>query len=343
MTKAKGGGPAPAFAVTPHRQRFATSRQALVDWPSAFGRRFLVTVDVEEEFDWSRPPGTVEGSVRAIAALPEFHDRMAALGVCPAYMVDHPVAGDAEAAATLRSLAERGAEIGAQLHPWVTPPLAGAHGEAASFAGNLPRELEAAKLATLVTAVEQATGRRPRSYRAGRYGLGPGTVALLTKLGFRADLSMRARHDYRPEGGPDFTHVGNAAFRLAPGLIELPLSTFYVGRWRGRGPRWHPALAGVPKGRGVAARLGLISRVPLTPEGTSAREAIAAIDAAVADDERLLQIAFHSPSLVPGNTPYVRNAADRERFDAWWDQVLGELKRVGFAPTTIGEVLHAAG
>ena len=63
------------------------------------------------------------------------------------------------------------------------------------------------------------------------------------------------------------------------------------------------ALGRVPRARGIAARLGLLSRVPLTPEGTPAAEAIAAIRTAAGQGERLLNLSFHSPSLVPGNTP----------------------------------------
>ncbi|MGJ3626364.1 hypothetical protein AB5I41_04520 [Sphingomonas sp. MMS24-JH45] len=113
----------PDDRVTAHRQRFATPPGADRLAAPLLGRRFLVTVDVEEEFDWSRPFSRTERSVAAIAALPAMHRRLVAAGVAPLYFVDHPVAADAPAAATVASLlADAGTTIGAQLHPGVTPP-----------------------------------------------------------------------------------------------------------------------------------------------------------------------------------------------------------------------------
>lgn len=331
-------------AATPRRWRLpAPAPDALVAWPPDWGRRFLVSVDVEEEFDWSRPlPPAVRG-VAAVRALPDAHARFAARGVPLLHLVDHEVAVDAGAAALLRELAEEGAEIGAQLHPWVTPPHREVPDAVASFAGNLPPALEAEKLDRLVDAITRAAGVVPRAYRAGRYGLGPHTAALLASRGFRADLSVRARFQYREEGGPDFTALGPAAFRLAPGLVELPLSTVYTGRLRARGPALDALAAKLPRGRGALARLGFLSRVPLTPEGTSAREACAAIRAAAGDGERFLHLAFHSPSLVPGNTPYVRTARDLALFHAWWDEVLAALEEAGYRPASLAQALAAAG
>lgn len=333
------------LGATPHRLTFpAPTDDALIDWPDSFGRRFIVSVDVEEEFDWSRPFPAAARGVTAVAALPAMHERLAGAGVPVTYLVDFPVADDPAAVAVLRRLlAAGGAEIGAQLHPWVNPPHIEVPTHTASFAGNLAPDVEAAKLDTLVEAIERAVGTAPRVYRAGRYGLGPNTVSLLAARGFVADMSMRARHDYRREDGPDYSLVGPAAFRLPSGLIELPLSTIFTGRYRRRGIRLHATAARVPKGQGVLARLGLLSRVPLTPEGTPVREAVAAVDAAARDGERLLHLAFHSPSLVPGHTPYVRTQADRAAFDRWWDAVLTALARTGYAPASLDEILAAAG
>lgn len=330
-------------AITAHRLRFSTPADTHIVWPAAFGRRFIVGVDTEEEFDWTQPFSRSARGVTAIAALPALHARFAAHGVSPVYLVDHPVAVDPHAAAILRTLVADGrSEIGAQLHSWVNPPHDEVSSPAASFAGNLPRALEAAKLDRLVVALERAFGTPPRIYRAGRYGLGPNTVALLAERGFRVDASMRGGFDYRAGGGADFTRVGTVAFRLPGGLIELPPTTLYTGRLRGVGRALHRAAGAVPRGRGALARLGLLSRVPLTPEGTPLEEAVAAIGLAARRGERLLNLSFHSPSLAPGNTPYVRDGADLARFHDWWDGVFAALDRAGYTPATLDEVIRAA-
>ncbi|WP_298809070.1 WalW protein [uncultured Sphingomonas sp.] len=322
---------------------FATRDGAALDWPLTFGRRFVVTIDTEEEFDWSAPGATDDYDVSAIAALPPMQDRLAAYGVSPIYMVDYVVAASEPAAAILRGLLARNpaAAIGAQLHSWVTPPL-GSGARVETFAGNLPREVEAAKLDRLVAMIERTLGRRPCIYRAGRYGVGPNTFQALAARGFRIDASVRARFDYSAQGGPDFTSVSPRPFALDEAeLVELPLTTIYTGLLRQYGAWLHPLLGRLPRARGVFARSKLLSRVPLTPEGTPVHEACRAIAVAAGSGERLLQLTFHSPSLVPGHTPYVRDAAQLARFHAWWDEVLPALARYGYLPASLGEVLNA--
>ncbi len=317
---------------------------ALVEWPAAFGRRFIVTVDVEEEFDWTGPLPE-RATVAATAALPPMHRRFVAAGVAPLYLVDHPVATDPQAIDRIGPLLDdAGTAIGAQLHPWVNPPF-DRSADTRGFVGALPRALEAAKLDTLTAAITAAFGTAPIAYRAGRYGIGPNSFALLAERGYRIDTSMRARHDYRVQGGADFTAIGPAAFRAEPdgALIEMPLTTVYTGALARHGVRLHPLLGRVPRGRGLFARTGLLSRVPLSPEGTPLREAETAIEAALAAGERLLVFSFHSPSLVPGNTPYVRDAADLRRFHGWWDGVFEKLCAMGVSPVGQAEIVAAAG
>lgn len=309
-----------------------------VDWPAGWGTRFLVFVDVEEEFDWTAPPDRMRHATTAMRAFPAAHRRFADRGVPLACMVDHPVATDPAAAAILRDVVADGrSAIGAQLHAWVTPPHDEALTPANSFPGNLPEALEAAKIDALTAAIESATGVPPTAYRAGRYGIGPRTLALLRARGYRIDSSMRARYSYAEEGGPDFGAIGAHAFRR-DGMVELPLTTVFTGALRRHGPSLYGALGRLPKGRGAAARLGLLSRVALTPEGMPLADALAAIDVAVEEGVRLLSLSFHSPSLVPGFTPYVRSDADLAGFWRWWDAVLDRLSLRGIAPTTLAEV-----
>ena len=172
----------------------------LIDWPVDFGTRFVVFVDVEEEFDWDRPLSRDNRSVEAIAALPGAHARFAAAGVPLALMVDHPVATDARAVDLVGPLLTGGSAVGAQLHPWVNPPFDEALTLRNSFAGNLPRNLEAAKLDALTDAIAAAFGVRPTAYRAGRYGIGRATFDLLAERGYRLDSSMRPGFDYVARG-----------------------------------------------------------------------------------------------------------------------------------------------
>jgi hypothetical protein len=315
---------------------------SLVAWPADFGTRFTVFCDVEEEFDWRRPLSRANRSTGAIAALPAAHRRFADRGVGWTCMVDHPVATDPAAIEALAPVAaDARSAIGAQLHPWVTPPDEEAVTPANSYAGNLPPALEAAKIDALTQALTTAFGARPLAYRAGRYGIGPATIGLLAERGYRIDCSVRAGYDYRANGGPDFRAVGNGAYRVG-GLIELPFSTIFTGALRSRGAALHRVAARMPRGPGMLARTGLLNRVSLTPEDMPLAEALEAVSIAIGEGQRLLCFSFHSPSLVPGNTPYVRDAADLAAFHRWWDAMLDHLGRLGAAPASLAQILAAA-
>lgn len=314
----------------------------LVAWPESFGTRFVVFVDTEEEFDWSKPLARENRSVAAVDALPAAHARFAAAGVPLALMVDHPIATDVRAIDLIAPLLTGGTSVGTQLHPWVNPPFDEALTPANSFVGNLPRALEEAKLRALTDAITTAFGTRPTAYRAGRYGLGPASFDLLAAHGYRLDSSMRPGFDYASEGGPDFSALGNHAFR-AGGIVELPLTTVFTGAARSAGMPLYRAARAIPKGRAVLARSGLLQRIPLTPEGIPVREALEAVRVAIGEGVRVLSFAFHSPSLAPSHTPYVKDDADLAAFWHWWDKILAELGRLGAKAAGLDDVIAAAG
>lgn len=313
--------------------------------PATFGRRFLVFVDTEEEFDWTAPRRRDATATKAIAALPEAHRRLAGFGIRPTYLVDYPVADAPEAVDVLRPLLEAGeCAIGAQLHPWVNPPFDEALTTPNSFVGNLPEAQERAKLVALTDRIGETFGQRPKIYRAGRYGVGKNSARLLEEAGYRLDVSVRALFDYSDEGGPDFSRRDAMACWAGPGrlLMELPLTAVFTGYARRMGGALYMAAGRLGRMRGVLARTGALERIALTPEGTPLPDALRAIRALLEDDVRLLSISFHSPSVEPGHTPYVRDAEDLRRFYAWWDGVLDLLAREGVQPIGADELIEAA-
>jgi len=65
---------------------------------------------------------------------------------------------------------------------------------------------------------------------------------------------------------------------------------------------------------GVLARLGLVERITLTPEGISFEELRRLTVALLRKRHRIFSFTYHSPSLAPGNTPYVRSEGDLRAF-----------------------------
>jgi hypothetical protein len=319
--------------------------------------RLVVLVDAEEEFDWARPFSRSNSRVTNIAAQPRAHRIFERYRLVPTYMVDYPVASQRDGYAPLLELHRDGlCRIGAQLHPWVTPPFTEEVTVRNSFAGNLPRELERAKLARLVAAIEDNLGVRPTSFTSGRYGVGASTQGLLEEAGFRIDSSVRPYTEYLTEGGPDFRHCGARPYwvgrrdvsRRHPDrrLLELPRTVGLCGLLARHGDGVFDVLqSGIGRRLrlpGLFARARLLERIALTPEGLSDAELRRLTTAMVAAGHRIFVMSYHSPSLVPGNTPYVATARELaaflDRLDRYIEFFLGELGGESATPDEVREL-----
>lgn len=289
--------------------------------PPAGPPELLVVVDTEEEFDWSGPFARENVAARSIPAQARAHEVLDRFGVVPTYVVDYPVATDPAAAAFLRGLKEeRKAEIGAHLHPWVTPPHEEEVSPRNSYHCNLPPALERAKIEALTYAIETAFGERPTVFKAGRYGLGPNSALVLAELGYTVDCSYVPHTDLRFDHGPDYRGTPETPFWLDEErrLLEIPLTISYLGRAAGLGRRIDGLFDSRRAARlhlpGILARSGFVARSKLTPEGVPPAEQCRLIAAMLARGVKTFSLTWHSPSLAPGHTPYVRHEADLAAF-----------------------------
>lgn len=311
-----------------------------------FGQRVLLTVDTEEEFDWNGPFRREGHGLSHVAAIPRFQAFCETIGAHPVYLIDWPIVTDRAAVAIIGDAVRRGtAEVGVQLHPWVNPPFNEEVCVRNSFAGNLPRELEAAKFNTLRDAIEAAFGEAPMVYRAGRYGLGPHTAHLLKSAGIRIDTSVRSLFDYSHQGGPDYSNHPLSSYWVDPerSLLELPVTSAYWGPLQRIGPVIHRMQRHVPTFFSGFSRFRLLERIALTPEGVSSDEALRGIDVALASELPVLVLSFHSPSLAPGHTPYARDVAAVEALYDWFTEIYAALDRRGVRSATIAEIIAATG
>lgn len=315
----------------------------------------IVAVHTEEEFDWSQPFDRTQVGVTHIQALSDAQSLFAGHGLRPVYVVDWPVIDQDASSAVLRALCrDDAAIIGTHLHPWVSPP----HDEPVtaqnSYPGNLPEPLERAKITALTERIGAVTGRRPDIYLAGRYGFGPNTGRILVDLGYRIDLSSVVGYDYRAGAGPDYRSIGPDPFWCRPHgdarrLLCLPHTAGMVGGLCRRGrltAGWLETPLAVATGlRRVAGRLAGIEQLRLSPEGFTLENLKRLTRALVGDGVRAFVLSFHSPSLQPGHTPYVRTGSDRqaflERLDHFLtffrDEIGGELSDPYHLERVVGE------
>lgn len=317
-------------------------RRERVTLPADSMPQLFVIVDTEEEFDWGRPFSRDHTSVRAMRSIDRLQEVVAARRIAPTYVVDFPVASQRDGFVPLKAFADAGAaQIGAHLHPWVNPPFVEAVNGPNSFGCRLGKALETEKIRVLQAQIAESFGRLPSVYKAGRYGFGPTTASALEALGFAVDASVNPQMDFTAEGGPSFAGYDTTPFFFGETrrLLEIPCTTDYTGvAGRFTAPLHramsHPALART-RAIGVMARLRIVNKIMLSPEGSTLEEMKALTKSLVRRGVRTFSLTLHSPSVEPGHTPYVRTTADAVRLldtvGAYCDFFLGEL---GGMPST---------
>lgn len=278
-----------------------------------------VVIDTEEEFDWAKPHSRESTGTAALKNIDHVQDIFDFFGVVPCYVVDYPVATHSEHNEKLRGIhADGRCVIGAHLHPWVNPPHSEPVNRHNSFPGNLDKALELEKLTVLTDEIEKAFGERPKCYKAGRYGIGINSIESLESLGYRVELSPTPGFDYSCEEGPDFSHYSNRPFRYGNGSLCLPCTGGFIGRFGEKSPKIYEwATAGIIspfRVPGILARLGLLERIRLSPEGYTLEELIRLTEFLLNQGVKFFTLSFHSPSVEDGRTPYVQNREELKGF-----------------------------
>lgn len=285
----------------------------------------VVTIDTEEDNWGQHRSGLTCDNIKEIPRLQEIFNRH---GVVPTYLVTYQVCKHKEATDILSSIRQQGkCEIGAHLHPWNTPPETESFTERNSMLKNLPVELQLAKLHSLSTKIEEEFGIRPKSFRAGRWGLGPETVDALIDCGYMVDTSVTPTISWADEGdGPAYKETLKDPYFLYPSdkqshsesILEIPATIGY-NRWPFEfwntiysfsENRWIRPL----KLLGILNRTSILRKIWLSPEGMVAKDMITLADLLVKHNRKVLNLSFHSNTLLPGNTPFTRTRREADDF-----------------------------
>lgn len=322
-----------------------------IDLPEDSAPLLTVIIDTEEEFDWDKPFSRDNVAVESIAAQPKAQEIFARYGIVPTYVIDYPVASTESSVACLKPLMEAGAcEIGAHLHPWVSPPYEEEVCALNSYPGNLPPDLERRKLQQLTETIERNFGKRPTVYKAGRYGVGSSSASILAELGYKVDVSVVPYTAFLDDGGPDFRDFAFQPYWFGPDddpLLELPLSCGFYGAFSQFGRQVFPLVSGslglsvrLP---GILSRSHLLERIRLSPEGADHAEHRRLTKSLIGQGCRVFSFTYHSPSLAVGHTPYVRSESDLSAFldslDRYFEFFMKELDGQPTTPSRFREQL----
>ncbi len=307
----------------------------------------LVGIDTEGDNQWDAA-ARANQQFTNIYALPRLHALFAKHAVRPTYVITYPVARDARSADVLRDLARRGdCEIGAHHHAWETPPCTADDVRRHPYASMLPRTQFEAQLVSLTDAIERAVGRRPVSYRSGRFGFSPDHVAGLERLGYLVESSVAPLFYEAHKGGPEFVEAPLTPYFLAydsatrPGsssVLEVPVSAGLNRRL----PRFvQHAYARAPRPyttRRLLRALRLVRLRWLRPSYSSLDDMIALARELARAGEPVLNLLFHSSEAIVGGSPYNRTQGELDAFFDRLDRFLAFATReIGAAPATFAE------
>jgi len=271
---------------------------------------FVLSVDTEEEWDWSGPLPQKQFAVSNAVKVPYFQEFCDELGVRPTYFVDYAVAADPAAVQAIRPVVDKQCcEIGAHLHPWANPPYYGETGEFESHVVNLPLDQTEAKLDILIAQLKTAFDVAPNAFRTGRWGISGDILELLRRKGLRIDSSMYPlfKNDYfdcertpLAPYWPDFMEPMDAGKQRD--ILEMPVT---VGFNRGNNSVTRGLYNTISNPTLDPLRLvgafwqsRLLRKLYLSPEVISAYDMRPLVDLAIAHKLPMLHMFLHSSSLI---------------------------------------------
>jgi hypothetical protein len=307
----------------------------------------LVGIDTEGDNQWDAA-ARANQQFTNIYALPRLHALFARHAIRPTYVITYPVARDPRSADVLSELSRRGdCEIGAHHHAWETPPCTADDVRRHPYASMLPRPQFEAQLASLTDAIERAVGKRPVSYRSGRFGFSADHVAGLERLGYLVESSVAPLFNEAHKGGPEFVEAPLTPYFLAydsattpgsSGVLEVPVSAALNRRLPkvlqyayARAPRPYTT-------RRVLRALRLVRLRWLRPSYSSLDDMIALAADLARAREPVLNLLFHSSEAIVGGSPYNQTQSELDAFFDRLDRFLAFATReIGAAPATFAE------
>ena len=175
---------------------------------------FIITIDTEGDNQWDHGRDL---TVENLKYIPRFQELCEKYNITPTYLVTSEVCNDEYAKELFAGYVRNDvAEIGAHLHSWTTPPFRELDGfrendSNHTFATELPRDMLNQKIRNLTDQIAACCGRRPTSFRSGRYGFNREVAKALLENSYLVDSSVTpfvswTSHRGLPggSGGPDF-------------------------------------------------------------------------------------------------------------------------------------------
>jgi hypothetical protein len=280
--------------------------------------KLVISIDVEEEGLFSglysrTPPGVTNvAELERLAFIPRD------FGLPLTLLATYQVARDPAACRVLARWRDQyGAEIGAHLHHWNTPPFAGLSDPEPVASEKLPRALLRDKFASLLSQIGAGLAVTPSSFRMGRFDAGSQVFSLLPEFGLEVDSSVAPLTRKNPDPGfflapADPFFLGGIGPKGKP-LLEVPITLVpvvagtpeLIDRLAAISPTWGPRLRNL-------FRYGGVTGVQPAMYPLASLQLAAYLHRRRGG--RVLTMYFHSSELKPGASPLFPTEAAVNRF-----------------------------
>lgn len=308
----------------------------------------IVTIDTEED-NWGEY-NLLKYSLKNIEEIPKLQDLFDEFNVKPTYLITYPVATNENSIKILKKILDEGkCEIGTHCHPWNTPPLIEVNNKKNTFLCNLPYEVQYEKIKNLKEEINKNFGIKPISFRAGRWGFNEETALVISKLGFKIDSSITPYTAWTENHSPNFKKYNSATFKIKfakkenkghnDEILEVPVTIEIIMNIFGYKSlsKWKFIDSNNLK---FLSRIRILKKIWLSPELTTLKEMVNLSKLLMKNDLKILNMTFHSSSLVPGLNKFIKNEDNLKDFYNKIRNYLKFCKEYGIKSITLSETLN---
>ncbi len=281
---------------------------------------FIITIDTEGDNLWAWKKGDGIKTENTLF-LPRFQTLCDRYSFKPVWLSNWEMMNDDRYVEFAGRVQDEGrGEIGMHLHAWNTPPLYNLNtsgNPGAPYLIEYPDEIMDAKISAMTKIIEEKTGVKPVTHRAGRWATDERYFDFLYAHGYRVDCSVTPHVDWSEtpgestgSKGSDYSLSGETSYRVKgeKSILEVPVTIIRSHRL------FSPTLK---TARGI---LGNIyhsvqgSELWLRPDGTNLEKMLYIADRTSEDDGKdYLMFMLHSSELMPGGSPTFRTEESIEK------------------------------
>ena len=201
---------------------------------------FIITIDTEGDNLWNWKEGEIISTENSLY-LKRFQSLCEKYGFKPVWLSNYEMMNDPRYIEFILDVVKRKTgECGMHLHAWNTPPYFSLPKEqnGLPYLIEYPDEIICKKIDFLVDFIEQRTGKKPVSHRAGRWATNDKYLEYLSKSGFFIDCSYTPFINWesscgrtKNSKGSNYFEVNPRPHRLFNQLYEVPVTTVFTHRF----------------------------------------------------------------------------------------------------------------